>query len=120
MREVHPCWILQESSSIQSVSQAGGSGWWRKRDASLQSQHNNMKTVRRMMSKEIIQRNNSFAAFSAAEPGSLKSRSRTKSADAFRPTRNQTSILKENADKLGQLAQVRCSYINPTILDFSV
>ena len=58
------------------------------------------------MSKEI-QRNNSFAAFSATEnPGSSKSRSRTKSADAFVRTKNPASILKENAAKLGELAQV--------------
>ena len=66
-----------------------------------------MKKVRRMMSKEI-QRNNSFAAFSAKESGSVNCLSRTKSADTFEfgTTKNQTSILKENADKLGQLAQV--------------
>ena len=70
-----------------------------------------MKKVRRMMSKEI-QRNNSFAAFSPKESGSVKSRSRTKSADTyvFGTAKNQTSILKENADKLGQLAQVHTSH----------
>ena len=60
------------------------------------------------MRKEI-QRNNSFAAFSAAEPtGSWKSRSRTQSAGASisGQTKNHSSILKENADKLGQLARV--------------
>ena len=65
-----------------------------------------MKKVRRMMRKEI-QRNNSFADFSATEnPGSTKSRSRAKSADAFVRTKSQASILKENAAKLGELAQV--------------
>ena len=68
-----------------------------------------MKKVRRMMGKEI-HRNNSFAAFSA-ELSSIKTRTRTKSAEAavFRPTKN-ISILKENADKLGQLAQVNLKF----------
>ena len=63
------------------------------------------------MSKEI-QRNNSFAAFSAKESGSVNCLSRTKSADTFEfgTTKNQTSILTENADKLGQLAQVHQSH----------
>ena len=67
------------------------------RDDSYEGQQYNMKKVRRMMSKEI-QRNNSFAAFSAKESGSVNFRSRTKSADTFEfgTTKNQTSILMQN------------------------
>ena len=71
-----------------------------------------MKTVRRKMSKEI-QRNNSFAAFSTTKkPGrSGNTRSRSKSADPEQSKKEtndkkHSSILKETADMLGQLAQV--------------
>ena len=80
--------------------------------AFFEGQHNIMKTVRWGMSKEI-QRNNSFAAFSATKKSgrSAKTRSRSKSADPEQSKKETnekkpSSILKENAEMLGQLAQV--------------
>ena len=80
--------------------------------AFFEGQHNIMKTVRWGMSKEI-QRNNSFAAFSASKKSgrSAKTRSRSKSADPEQSKKETndkkpSSILKENAEMLGQLAQV--------------
>ena len=63
------------------------------------------------MSKEI-QRNNSFAASATKKSGrSAKTRSRSKSADPEQSKKETndkkpSSILKENAEMLGQLAQV--------------